>query len=498
MLRRLLIGIAVLLLAAVAGVAGAAYWFLAGDGTRLALERQATSWLRQPVRIEQASVRLFPRIGVTLGNVSVGEPAQVTLANVAVSTGFNALLSRRIEDAEIVIADSRVQLPLPFELPTTAAETSAPGAASLDVMLIGAIGLRNVVVASRGREIALNADASLVGSRLALTSASATSKDTTIEAKGAVQLSPVLDAQLDATANRLDLDDLIALADAFAPRAATPARGRGAVPAGSLTARISADSVTAAGLTTPQFSATVRVQGNRVSLSPVRFLLFGGRYEGDLDMNLRDSASITLTSRVRDIDVAQLAAFGGVPDTITGKLTGNGTFTGRGVDMASMLASARGTGTATIVDGTIHRLNLVRTVVLFFGRPAANAPDASDAFSRFDARFSLAQQVFTAEALSLQSRDADIVGQGTLSLESTALQGRADVSLSEELSQQAGTDLYRYTREGNRVVLPASLSGTLSAPRLSIDAAAAVKRGLKNEVEERLKGLLDRFRPAAQ
>jgi len=86
-----------------------------------------------------------------------------------------------------------------------------------------------------------------------------------------------------------------------------------------------------------------------------------------------------------------------------------------------------------------------------------------------------------------------VVGSGTLATATKALSGKFDSSLSEALSAQAGNDLQRFTREGNRVVLPANLGGTLDAPRVTIDAAAAVKRGLKNEVGERLKGLLERF-----
>jgi hypothetical protein len=65
-----------------------------------------------------------------------------------------------------------------------------------------------------------------------------------------------------------------------------------------------------------------------------------------------------------------------------------------------------------------------------------------------------------------------------------------DLSLSEALSAQAGTDLVRFTRDANRVLLPATLDGTLDAPRVSIDAGAAVRRGLRNEVERRLKDIL--------
>jgi hypothetical protein len=76
------------------------------------------------------------------------------------------------------------------------------------------------------------------------------------------------------------------------------------------------------------------------------------------------------------------------------------------------------------------------------------------------------------------------------------MDGHLDLSLSEALSAQAGTDLARYTREGNRVVLPAVIGGTLTAPRVTIDAGAAVKRGLRNEVQRRLKDIFGTIVPA--
>jgi hypothetical protein len=161
--------------------------------------------------------------------------------------------------------------------------------------------------------------------------------------------------------------------------------------------------------------------------------------------------------------------------------------------MAGVVRSLRGTATASIVNGTIAHLDLVRTVVVFFGRPAADARTGSDRFDRFDAAFSLAQQVVRATAVALHAPDADLVGTGSLVLPTKALDGRADVSLSEALSQEAGRDLYRYTREGNRVVLPATVGGTLGSPRLGIDGAAALQRGLRNEIQQRLGDLLGRL-----
>jgi hypothetical protein len=222
------------------------------------------------------------------------------------------------------------------------------------------------------------------------------------------------------------------------------------------------------------------------------FSLFGGSYEGELNGTLGDTMSLTLQSQLKELDVAQLAAFGGSPDTVTGTLTASGTFKVAGADMAAALASATGKGSAAIVKGTIKRLDLVRTVVLFFGRPAPDTAAATDEFDRIDASFSLAGRVVRADAFSMRSRDADLAGSGTLTLETGALDGTIDMTLSEELSAQAGTDLARFTREGNRIVLPARLGGTVDHPRLTINSLAAIRRGLQNEIQRQLKGLFGR------
>jgi hypothetical protein len=163
--------------------------------------------------------------------------------------------------------------------------------------------------------------------------------------------------------------------------------------------------------------------------------------------------------------------------------------------MASLLASVDGAGTAQIVNGTIARLGLMRTVVVFFGKPDPGAPSASDAFERMDLKFSVANGVARAEAFAMRSPDADVVGSGTLDVSTLALAGKADLALSEQLSAQAGETLGRYTREGNRIVLPADIVGTLQRPALRLDAAAAVERGLRNELDRRLGGLLNQFKP---
>lgn len=496
MVRRILLALAVLVVVA----AGAVYWFFSGDGIRRALEQQATAWLGHPVRIASASGRLFPRVGVQLTNVRVGEPVRLALADVEVSTGLRALLSRRVEDAELILSDSRIDLPLPFTLPTAEADDRATSSSSFTVASISAISLRDIRVTSRSREIVVSADSSLNGSRLTLDSFTARSGETAVDASGIVDLEPTFNAKLQASANRLDFDDLMAIADAFTPQRPAKQAGTGALVPGRLEAKLTAARGTAAGVELAKLAATMTVRGNRVTLAPATFELFGGGYQGTMDADLgADRMTLAVTANINELDVAQLAAFGGVKDTITGHLTGKGRFTGRGADFASVLASATGGGSANITNGTIKGLELVRTVVLFFGRPAADAPaGGGQRFDRIGATFSLARQVVTSESLTLQSPDVDVAGSGTLIIPTKALDGRATLMLSESLSAQAGTDLVRFTREGNRVVLPAVIGGTLERPRVTIDAAAAAQRGLKNEIQRQLKGLFDRIKPPPQ
>ena len=101
----------------VLGAVGAGYAWLSSDQVRVTLERQATAALGMPVAVGSARARVYPRIGVDLHDVKVGAPAFLTLSRVTVSSELVPLLSRRIEGAEVRIADTTLSLPLPVALP---------------------------------------------------------------------------------------------------------------------------------------------------------------------------------------------------------------------------------------------------------------------------------------------------------------------------------------------------------------------------------------------
>src|SRR4051795_3208084 len=105
MLRRLALILGITVIAAGMLAGGFLYWLLAGSGVRVALERQASAWLGEPVRIGVARARLFPQPGLHLEQVQVGKPVRLTLGTVDLSSDGQALLSRRIENASVVVAN---------------------------------------------------------------------------------------------------------------------------------------------------------------------------------------------------------------------------------------------------------------------------------------------------------------------------------------------------------------------------------------------------------
>jgi hypothetical protein len=59
------------------------------------------------------------------------------------------------------------------------------------------------------------------------------------------------------------------------------------------------------------------------------------------------------------------------------------------------------------------------------------------------------------------------------------------VILSRDLTAQAGSDLRRYAQQDGRVIVPATVGGTLEHPSVFIDVTAAAKRAFENEVKRR-------------
>src|SRR4029453_14907370 len=117
-----------------------------------------------------------------------------------------------------VIADSTIQMPLPFALPEQdnsakqapageAGRGSSDSRSGIRLVSVREISLRNVQIVSRGREIRVSADSSLDGNPLTLSRFTAASGSTSLQVAGVADLEPRVDAKLQAKANKIDVDE---------------------------------------------------------------------------------------------------------------------------------------------------------------------------------------------------------------------------------------------------------------------------------------------------
>ena len=192
-------------------------------------------------------------------------------------------------------------------------------------------------------------------------------------------------------------------------------------------------------------------------------------------------------STLSNIDVSAATAFAGRPDTISGRLSGRIDFSGRGADPASVMRTVRGNARVDIVDGTIKNLGLLNTVVVATSMRAGSLAQAAatvqsqsndEPFSKLGATLMMADGSITTDDLRLESKDLLLSAAGIVCLAASTIDLKGRVQLSDELSQQAGRDLIRYTQDQGRVTLPATITGSIGAPTVRIDAADMAKRAL--------------------
>jgi AsmA protein len=477
------------------------------EHVREVLERQASARLSQPVTIERAELSWWPRAGVTLSNVVVGKPAAVTLARTELSTSMRALFGRRIEDAEVSVHDSELDLPLLLATldrvssgGASAAGGNAPGggatpsdgsSSGLTLVNVRALDFQNVRIRAGSRVAVVSFDSALRGDRLDIESASVESDVSSLKATGTIESLANRTGRLSITADSLDLDGLVVFAQEFA-RQAMPANSGGTSTSGkpgplNLELTITSARGRVASVPFEQLAGTVHVAPGAVSIEPLTTRMFGGQVEGSMHAELAgDEPAIAVEGTLNGLDMTRLTEFAGQPGSVTGTLSGSFSASGRGADPATAMGRVRGQGSAAVTDGTVKGLQLVRPIVLAFGKPDVVQPtDGGERFSRLAANFSLAAGVLTLSNLAFESRDVQTEGAGTLAIATRTLDIRANARLSKELTAQAGRDLVRYTMQDGRVTVPVTITGPLDAPQVGVNIAGVAERAIRNELKRR-------------
>src|SRR5436190_6788629 len=450
-LRKVTFVILAVLVAASAGLWLLARQVLASDLTRATLEQQLSARLGRPVHVRAATAVLFPAVAVDLHDVTIGDAPPVRIGRIQVATGLRSLFARTRSDVSI-----------------------------------RSLAFRDIVLGTGGETLTVDLDASLTGDRLDVSTLDARAGATKIHARGA--LTSLARTHGVFGADPLDLAEMISIASALAPSSSS----RGAATPMHFVVTVAAPRGQFGAYRFREFTTKLDAVPGRLAFDDLAFQAFGGTFRGRAGADTSGAApALRLNGQVTGLDMTQLLAGSGSAGGITGRLSAALSLQGRGGGAEALLRAARGTITATIADGTLPHLDMVRRVVLAFGKPSgAPAEGAGTAFKTLGGTFALANGGLASEDIALASRDLDLHGHGSLRLESGAIDARADVVLSPELTAQAGTDLRRYAQQDGRVIVPATVGGTLADPHVSIDVAAAARRAAGNELKRRVTDIL--------
>jgi uncharacterized protein YhdP len=497
----LLVGIAIAGIVVIAALA--VWWFITPDRIRTALEAQATAALGEPVAIRAVSIRIVPRVSLQLQDVRVGTPARVDAALIDVSTDLRSLLGRRIENAELTIRSSRVDLPALLGIVERFARSAQPAGASpqaapaVTIVSVRTIALEDVRLASGSHSVVASATGTLSGDRLTISRLRASAPGTELTASGDLTFSPAA-AILRIDAEHVSVEELAGFVSSIDVRPAGQSRG----PAGArsspdqmrITAELTAKNGTLGAVAFTDLAGHLALLDGNLSLDPLRATVFGGRLTAHLrQTSNRSGDTMGLTGTMAGADASRILAWlGQAPDTVTGRLSGDLDVSSSGSAASGSAGMWAGTASLNLMNGSVKGLSTVRrAVVTFAGRSDQRASaEGSDRFDHISGVFLLSGSQIRCRNLALASRDLDLRGEGTIALPSGALDLRAQCLLSPELSAQAGRDLYRYAHEGNRIVLPTTIGGRLGAPSPSIDTANVLNRAIRNKVEEEAGSLL--------
>jgi uncharacterized protein involved in outer membrane biogenesis len=501
MLKKLGLGVLGLVLALVAALYFWGQSVLASDAVKTTLATQISSYLGQPVTIGSLSASVYPRVSITLNDVTIGTHQEIHAARLAVGTDFRALLSRRIEHAALRLDSPRVTLPLPaFAIPDDGGAADPNAKPAVELVSIDAVVLSGVEVVSGGRVLKGDIEVVPQGNGVEIRKVTLTAGAMTVTATGHITdlNGPVGEIALNAGA--LDFDELIAFANDFASgsgaaASAPPARAAAAPAAPTamnIRVSVQADTATMGGLTLNAVSSKAALTSTALIADPIQFGLFGGKYDGTLHVGLGDKVpTFRWKAAVSNIDVAAATAFAGSPNLVSGKLSGSIALEGQGADAASAMKTIHGRTQIEIANGVVKNLGLVRAAVAATSlsldgaqRAFTQKNNSDEPFSRLGGTIELANMTATTKDLHFDAADLSLAAAGTIRLDASTIDMAGRVQLSEALTSQGNATVAQLTSDKGRMTLPATITGTFAAPSVKIDAGNMAKRAVANVAKQ--------------
>ncbi len=283
-------------------------------------------------------------------------------------------------------------------------------------------------------------------------------------------------------------------APAIQTRTAAQEVGPFAIPA-DIKGSIAMNQVTYRHLELDHPYADILLKNNHLTISRIDCGLAGGKLNASADINLGVKGlaySGQLNLNQLQLAVVDSGLFPGSPQSITGMLDSQNTFTGRDTGSGSSLKTLQVKGRMLVKDGQVSGSPLLLALANFLG----NQNLETLSFKSLKGSYVMNNGLVALQG-DLVSSILRLKPVGTV-----AVDGGLNINLNALLSPEAmsrlgsNNDLVQImTDENGWGVLPLKLAGTLSGPRIALDSTALQKQVVGKARQELERQLLNKIAP---
>jgi uncharacterized protein involved in outer membrane biogenesis len=236
--------------------------------------------------------------------------------------------------------------------------------------------------------------------------------------------------------------------------------------------------------------APFRLERGVFTLDPLTFTTYGGRQQGIVSVDLNQPTPVySIRTSVQGLDVDQaLSANTTMKNFLagSGRLVGN--VRGSGNTAVALKRSLTGTLRFELKDGVIRNFPLLAAINQALGITEGSGRDTK--FQSLSGTATIGGGRARTNDLALRAGELTLTGKGTLGFDQRLdlrMTASASPEMSNQLVQRVGL-LKGLSNGRGQVTFPVIVTGTMTAPRFSVDLGSMAKKQLEGKVE---KGLLD-------
>jgi len=240
-------------------------------------------------------------------------------------------------------------------------------------------------------------------------------------------------------------------------------------------------------LSLSEVETRAQLRDGRLQLTPVQAQLFGGAFNGRVDVDfMRSPPEVSLQPELIGIAIDQLAELSGADAPLSGLADLQLALDFNGLDLRSILASLNGSGSFEIAGGAIEGVDLRRLIDEEL--TVNNLSNVSRAFggrTEFDSlegQVTITNGVIELPDMNLAAGDYAARGQGRIDFAADEVDYRLQLNLGPALTQLLPGTL----RDATNGRIPLAIAGSVTQPTVTLDFNSLLEGALRQQLQDRL------------